>query len=163
MKQLRAAALVFLAVAMPACDGDGVTDPGIADLVGTWSGSSFTFTRVANPAHQVDLINHLGGTLSLTIHSNQTFTGSINLPDQTPGPLPIGGSLEVDAEAGTLDVRFNQLTLSYGLFTDFTADYTLTANGQVLTWSFGPVPFDFPQNPEEGEEPAVAVAVLTRV
>jgi hypothetical protein len=162
MYRTRAIALLVVAGLVAGCNGDSVTDPPTG-IVGSWNAASFTFTAVANPAHQVDLINDLGGSMNLTIQADGTFTGTVHLPDVTPFPLPIGGTVEVNEAAGTLDVHFNEQTLSYGLFTDFTADFTLDETGQILTWSFGPVPFAFPQNPDAGEEPAMAVVVLTRV
>jgi hypothetical protein len=68
----------------------------------------------------------------------------------------------LDAAGNTVDVAFNQTTLNYGLFHDFTAAFTLDETRSVFTWSFGPTPFDFPQNPDAGEEPAMAVVVLAR-
>ena len=50
----------------------------------------------------------------------------------------------------------------YDLFTDFDAEFTLDEARRILTWSFGPTPWDFPQNPEVGAEAAMVVFVLTR-
>jgi hypothetical protein len=162
MKHLRAPGLLLLATTFAGCGGDSTGPTDFDDLVGSWAAQHFLFTSVANPSHQLDLITHMGGAMDLVIHANGTFSGTIFLPDVTPFPLPIGGSLILDSDAGTLDVRFNQQTLSYGLFSDFVADFTLDASGNVLTWSFGETVFDFPQNPDVGEEAAVAVVVLGR-
>ncbi len=163
MKPSRSSLLLLLsAVVLTGCDGDSVTGLSLGDLAGQWTASSFTFTSVANPAHTVDLIADMGGSMTLNLQADGSFTGTINLPGVTPGGLPIGGTVTMDEEAATMDVRFNQTTLGYGLFQDFVAAFTLDEARRTLTWSFGPTAFNFPQNPEVGEEAAMAVVVLTR-
>ena len=154
--------LLLTAAGLTACGDDSVTGLSLKDLAGQWTASSFTFTSVANPAHRVDLIGDMGGTMTLSILANGTFSGTINLPGVTPFSLPIGGTVTLDEAAATMDVRFDELTLSYGLFNDFVAAFTLDEARRILTWSFGPTPFNFPQNPAVGEEAAMALVVLTR-
>jgi hypothetical protein len=154
--------LVLSAVLLTGCGDDSVTGLSLRDLAGQWTASSFTFTSVANPSHRMDLIGDMGGTMTLSILANGTFSGTMNLPGVTPFSLPIGGTVALDEAAGTMDVRFDELTLSYELFNDFVAAFTLDEAKRILTWSFGPTPFNFPQNPAEGEEAAMAVVILTR-
>lgn len=163
MKRQRSSVLLVLsAVLLTGCGEDSVTGLTLRDLAGLWTASGFTFTSVANPAHRIDLIADMGGSMTLSILANGSFSGTINLPGVTPFSLPIGGTVTLDAAGGTMDVSFDELTLSYGLFNDFVAAFTLDEAKRILTWSFGPTPFDFPQNPAEGEEPAMAVVILTR-
>ncbi len=167
MDRSRARTLVVLPAVLVAalaagCDDDSVTGLTLRDLAGDWAASAFTFTSVADPSHQIDLIANLGGSMTLIMQNNGSFTGTVFLPDVTPIPLPIGGTVALDAAAGTMAVSFDQQTLGYGLFDDFVAEFTLDETRRILTWSFGPTPFDFPQNPEVGEEAAMALVVLTR-
>jgi hypothetical protein len=163
MKRLSAPGLLLLAATvLTSCGDDDVTGLTLRSLSGSWTASSFAFTSVAHPAHRVDLIADLSGSLTLNLQANGTFTGTIHLPGTTPIPLPIGGTVGLDADAGTMDVRFNQQTHAYGFFNDFLAHFTLDAGRTTLTWDFGPTPWDFPQNPGTGEEPATARVVLTR-
>jgi hypothetical protein len=163
LKRHRSPVLVLLtAVLLPGCGDDSVTGLSLRDLAGQWTASSFTFTSVANPSHRIDLIGDMGGTMTLSILANGSFSGTINLPGVTPFSLPIGGTVTLDAAANTMDVSFDELTLSYGLFNDFVAAFTLDEARRILTWSFGPTPFDFPQNPAVGEEAAMALVILTR-
>ncbi len=158
------ASVLLLALSVPllgGCDEDSVTGLTVKDLAGTWNVTSFAFTSVANPALKQDLID-AGGSMTLVIQSDGSFSGTFNLPGVTPGALPIAGTVSLDEEAGTMHVRFSEATLIYGLFTDFDAEFTLDEARRILTWSFGPTPFDFPQNPEVGDEAAMVVVVLTR-
>jgi hypothetical protein len=153
-------ALAAVLVLLAGCsDSTGIT---VEDMAGTWRASSFTFTSVSDPNHQVDLVEDEGITFQITINSDETFNGFLSVPSLSPLPLPIGGVLEIHSGAGTLDVRFNEQTLGYGLVHDFTAHFTIDSSRQLMVWTYDDTTFDFPQNPDVGAEPAVADLVLDR-
>lgn len=162
MKSIKTAAILLLSVAaISACDDDddpiGIT---FSDLVGSWSAQSFVYASADNPALAIDVIGTLNGDLDLTVASNQTFTGTVNVPNLTPGPLPIGGSLALDTGTGTVSVDFDAQTESYDLFEDFTADYQMSSDRNTLTWTYEGTTFDFDQDGDE--EDAVVTVVLIR-
>lgn len=160
MKFIRTVAIVLMsAAAITACDDDD--DPTTVTFdafVGSWTAQSFVYASAENPALAVDVIGTLNGTLDVNIASNQTFTGTIDIPNQTPGPLGIGGSLSLNSGQGTIDVDFDAQTESYGFLEDFTADYDISSDGNTVTWTYDGTSFDF--DGDQIEEDAVVTVVL---
>lgn len=145
MKLLRTASvLVLSAFALTACD-EGVTDVEVADLAGTWNATQFEYTDQEYSTFSIDAISDAGGSVSLTVQESGAFVGTINIPNLTPGELPIGGTLSINGDS--LVVDFDANTESYGLFSDFTASFDL--DGDVLTFVNDDTTFDFPDTLEE--------------
>ena len=162
MKLLRTASVLALsAFALTGCD-EGVTDVQVSDLAGTWNATQFEYTDNENPTFSIDAISDAGGSVSLTVQESGAFVGTINIPNLTPGELPIGGTLSIDG--GNLVVDFDAQTESYGLFSDFTASFDLA--GDVLTFVNDDTSFDFPDTLEEqagiGAREAVPATLSTR-
>lgn len=161
MKLLRATSvLVLSALALTACDdGDDPTDVvTTADLAGSWTATQFEYSDDTGdaPGLGIDAID-LGGSVILNVQSSGAFTGTINIPQLTPGELPIGGTIAV-IDQENLSIDFNATTESYGLFGDFDASFTLV--GDVLTFVNDDTSFDFPDAIEPTPRGAVA-ATLT--
>ncbi|HUE77052.1 MAG TPA: hypothetical protein VMM83_03855 [Longimicrobiales bacterium] len=155
-------ALVMAAALFAACDDTG-TDPVVmADLAGSWEASSFRYTDAENSQITLDIITDAQGSLTLDITSTGAFTGLVIIPGVTPeGGYPVGGTLTLDADAGTIFVDFN--AASEALFSDFTATFTLNEAGNILTWTNPDTSFDFPDSFDpRGEVAAVLVVVLEK-
>ncbi len=163
MKLYRSAGALLVAAALfSACDDTG-TDPIVtADLAGSWEASSFRYTDAENSQLSLDIITQAQGSLDLDITSTGAFTGLVIIPGTTPEEgVPVGGTLTVDGEAGTVFVDFNAATEP--IFSDFTATFTLNEARTILTWTNPDTSFDFPdQIDPRGEVAAVLVVVLEK-
>lgn len=83
---------------------DGITEPGtlsIADLTGSWQGTSFSSTSMADSTEVFDLIGN-GGAIYFSIQAQGTFSGIIELPGALVGfpdlpavTFPLGGLIEL--------------------------------------------------------------------
>lgn len=162
MKLYRSAGALLMAGAfLTACDTG--TDPDVmADFAGSWEASSFRYTDAENSEITLDIITQAQGSLDLQIDANGDFDGLVIIPGVTPDDgFPVGGTLTLDADAGTVFVDFNAATEP--LFSDFTADYTLNEARTILTWTNPDTSFDFPdQFDPRGEVDAVLVVVLEK-
>ena len=151
MKFVRSVSVLALsAIAFTACE-EGVTDVEISDLAGFWNATQFEYADVSGdtvcPGElEIDAIATGGGTLTLDVADGGSFTGSINIPNLTPGPLDIGGTISLLSQE-ELHIDFNDQTEGYGLFGDFDADFTLVDD--VLTFVNEETTFDFPDALEE--------------
>jgi Lipocalin-like domain len=134
-------ALVGLATAV-AC-GDAVAPE---DIAGTWSATSFVFTRVADTGDTIDIIG-AGGSVSITFNANGTYSITFDVdgaPDTSTGSYAIDGSTitldegTVDEVSGTIDLSGNTLTLR------------ITSG------------LEFEFNDSGMDEPATLIAVFTR-
>lgn len=165
MKLFRSAGALLMTTALfTACDDTG-TDPIVmADIAGSWEASSFRYSDASNSQLSLDIITQAQGSLVLDITSTGAFTGTVNIPGTTPeGGLDVGGTLTLDADAETIDVDFNTATEQAGLFSDFTAAFSLSEAGDILTWTNSDTSFDFPdQIDPRGEVDAVLVVVLEK-
>jgi uncharacterized protein YhdP len=159
-----AGALLMSAALFTACDDTG-TDPIVmADIAGSWEASSFRYTDASNSSLSLDIITQAQGSLDVTIQSSGAFSGTVIIPGTTPDDgLPVRGTLTLNADAGTIDVDFDATTEGFGLFSDFTAAFTLNEAGTILTWTNSDTSFDFPdQIDPRGEVDAVLVVVLEK-
>lgn len=174
MKLHRAAgALALLGTLLAGCD-DGGTEPGIvtADLAGSWDASSFRYTDANDPSLSFDIITQAQGTLHLDIAESGAFNGQVRIPGVTVHPetgetitVDVAGTIEVTSST-TVDVDFDAATEAMGLFSDFTATFTLNEARTQLTWTNPDTSFDFP-DALEGDNPrgsvdAVLVVVLEK-
>ena len=149
MKSLRTATVLVLSLfVLTACDDDDTTSAEVADLAGAWNTTQFEYTDNANPTFSLDVISTLGGSLTIDVTESGSFTGSVDIPNVTPGPLPIGGTFSINGDS--LSVDFNAQTEAYGLVDDFDAAFTLSGGGNVLTLTNDDVMYDFDDTLEAG-------------
>ncbi len=172
MKFLRTASVLALAVfafTATACDDSSTTGVEIADLEGMWTATQFEYSDNATPSFAIDAVSDAGGSVTLDVAADGSFTGTISIPGLTVNPttgetitLPIGGTISVDGDS--LSVNFNAETEAYGLFGDFDASFEL--NGDVLTFVNTDSSFDFPDALEEqagiGARGEVSATLTTR-
>ena len=160
MSNARTTALVLLtAAAIPACaDQHDPTSITFDDLVGSWTAQSLVYASHDNSALAIDVIGTLDGDLELTIRSDRSFVGSIAVPGQTQGRVPIGGTVDLNMGIETIRVDFDPQTEAGGILEDFTADYDLSSGGDVLTWTYDDARFDF--DGDGVEEDATVTVVL---
>lgn len=152
MKFVRAVSVLAVsAFAFAACD-NGSDDVVIADFEGSWDASQFEYEDDTGdaPGFGIDAISDAGGSVSLDVEADGSFTGTINIPGLTPQELPIGGTISLvssNGNQGEIHIDFNQTTESYGLFGDFNATFTLV--GDELEFINHSTMFDFPDSVEE--------------
>ena len=151
MKFVRSLSVVLLATfALAACDEDS-TGVEIADLAGLWTATEFSYNDQTGdyPGFGIDAVSAtVGGTVTLDVAEDGTFTGTLRIPGLTVNPatgetvtIPIGGSISlIDDE--TLSIDFDAQTEQLGFFGDFDADFTLTDN--TLTFVNEDTTFDYP-------------------
>lgn len=137
----QALALVGLATAV-AC-GDAVAPE---DLAGTWSATSFVFTRVANTSETVDIIG-AGGSVSITFNANGTYSITFD----------VGG--EMDTSSGSYAIDGSTLTLDEGTQDEVSGTIDLSGNTLTLRITSG---LEFEFNDSGVDEPATLVAVFAR-
>jgi hypothetical protein len=143
MKVLRAASVLLLAgLSLTACDDDA-TSVEIADLAGFWTATSFAYTDASIPTLSADAVA-LGGTVTMDVQADGSFSGNIDIPNLTPGSLPIGGTISI-LDSETLRVDFDATTEAYNLFGDFDATFDLDGDDLDITSN---TTFDFPDDIE---------------
>ena len=169
MKFLRTVGVLALsAFVFTACDD--ATGVEVADLEGNWSATQFEYIDSNVSGFSLDAISDAGGSLTLDVAADGSFTGTLSIPGLTVNPntgetitLPIGGSFSINGD--TLSIDFDSTTEGYGLFGDFDATFTL--DGDVLTFTNPATTFDFPDAIEEaagiGARPAVDVSLEVRL
>ncbi|MFC1628052.1 hypothetical protein ACFL3H_02925 [Gemmatimonadota bacterium] len=84
MRVLRTVSAIALVVAFTVGCSESTSsddDITIGDLVGTWVAQSMVYTAVGNPAQQYDLVADGGGSMTMVIGADGTFTGTTILPD----------------------------------------------------------------------------------
>ncbi|MGK7310939.1 MAG: hypothetical protein ACN0LA_01765 [Candidatus Longimicrobiales bacterium M2_2A_002] len=148
MKFLRTASVLVLAVfAAAACDDDDdATGLVVSDLSGNWNVTQFEYTDNGNTAFSVDVITDLGGTVTLNVASDGSFTGTIEVPAAQTGQVPMAGTFTISG--GTLNIDFTGQASMAGLVSDIAAAYTLSGN--TLTLTNDDVNYDFPDSIEIG-------------
>ena len=128
------ATLSLLALATPALIGCGdATGLDPVELAGTWNAIEYRLTNPANTAQSVELIA-AGGSLTLVIRADSTYTATI----QEPGGAP-------DTQSGTVEIRGDTLTISesgQGSPTPFMA----RRSGDTLTMTTSDEEYDFDQD-----------------
>lgn len=118
--------------AIVACGGS--SGPSADSLVGTWiaspaHASTFVeFVDKSNPSAKVELIA-LGGTVTLTLKQDKTFTLTVSIPGQSP-----------EADQGTWSSSSDVLTLTYSPTSNMQFDLGLSGN--TLSLGGADAPFD---------------------
>lgn len=166
-------AMMAVCAALVACDGssDGGSGGGddggggdtgltIADFAGTWAAALFRLTSVENTLNAFELIA-LGGSLTVTVAADGTFTGSATGIDLTAVPptmttIPLSGQF-VLVDQTTLTIDFIPEVPPF--FTDETMTFTL--EGNTLALHDDATTFDFDGNGTE--DPAIFDGILNRL
>jgi hypothetical protein len=142
-----------LAAALAAGCGDNGTGPGgevtVADLVGTWRATTFSFTSQANASQSFDLIVQ-GGRMTLTVASDSTYTMVLAPPGEVP-----------DIVTGALVVEEGFLLVTDNSVPGETIAFTMNLSGNRLELVTDEAEFDF--DGDGVDEPAVLTIVLQRV
>ncbi len=107
-------------------------DITIGDLVGTWTAQSVVYTAVGNPAQQYDLVAG-GGSLTMVITADGTFTGTTILPDVMTWEYT--GTLTVLNKTLTQDFDEEGIPTLTWTITAF-ADNSMTIGGAQGPWDF---------------------------
>ncbi len=107
-------------------------DITIGDLVGTWTAQSVVYTAVGNPTQQYDLVAG-GGSLTMVITADGTFTGTTILPDVMTWEYT--GTLTVLNKTLTQDFDEEGIPTLTWTITAF-ADNSLTIGGAQGPWDF---------------------------
>lgn len=133
-----------LGIGAACSDDEGIT---IADLVGTWDATQFTLSN-PNGVQSLDLIA-AGGSFTLTVAANGSFTGEQSLLGQT------------DTFAGTIVLTGNNtMTLVDATDPSDETDLMYTLNGDQLAITSTDITFDWDGN--DVDDPAELEAVLQR-
>lgn len=148
MKLARSFVAIMAIAALTACDDDDDptdTDPNIA---GTYTVTEFRYTADQTGGPSVDLASIPAGSggpygiLTMTVASDNSFTGSLKLPTSTgPQTFPIGGDIEFTG-GSNVRIDFNAATDALGQLDDFE-DGTLTMSGNTITIILPDVTFDY--------------------
>ena len=143
--------IALLASVAVGCSDSGTTtgpagEATPAQLVGTWVGSSYLVTSVANTAVSADLFD-LGMTLSITF-TETSFTGVSTFP----------GELDENF-SGTYTISGNQITtVEVGITTPEIFTYSLV--GSILTMSGDDETYDFSNGVGNPQEEAVTFVMI---
>jgi len=105
-------------------------DVTVNDLVGAWNATQLQFTNVANTAQVFDLVAN-GGTFTLTLQSNGSFSGTQSLAGQTEN---FSGTVTVSNAVLTLAEATETLAFTITAYDGSTI--TLHSNTNV-SWDFG--------------------------
>lgn len=150
----RATALLMSAalLAGAACSDDDPTGPDDAELfVGTFVATSMIFTPDGGGS-PIDVIP-FGASLTVTIDAQGDFSWTLTPPGQ-PAENEVG-TLDVDASAHTVTVDFQDPEAD-----DIFADYSFSADGEVLTLQADDVQFDL--NQDGVDDPASVQVIMER-
>ncbi len=140
--------LSLLALTTPVLIGCGdATGLDPVELAGTWNAIEYRFTNPANTAQTVELIA-LGGSLSILIRADSSYTATI----QEPGDVP-------ETRRGTVEIRGDTLTISESGQGSPTP-YMARRSGDTLTMTTSDEDFDFDQ--DGTDDPADVRIVLVR-
>ncbi len=148
MKRMRIVSVLAAAavtVTAACSESNGVDDLTLADLVGTWNATQFVLTNQSNASQSFDLIQN-GGSFTITVAANGTFTGQQSL---------LGF---VDAFAGTVTISGNVLTLTDSEDPTDVTEIVASLSGNTLTLTSSDLAFDF--DFDDVDEAADLLAVL---
>lgn len=145
MKLARSFVAIMAVAALAACGDDPIDeDP---DIAGVYTVSEFRYTADEG-GQSVDLAGIPEtsggpyGILSMTVATDNSFTGSLKLPTPTgPVTFPIGGDIEFTG-GNTIRIDFNEATDALQQLDDFE-DGTFSLVGNTLTIVLPNVTFDF--------------------
>jgi hypothetical protein len=144
-------------------DGDGdpttltivyrrsAANPALNDLLGAWSATGMSFTNLANPSQQVDMIA-AGGYFTMKVATGGVLSVVIGLP----GDEEAGG-----VRTGTVSLSGDSLLVTLPSDPDPTSKMGWSLVGGVLTLSMSPNYFDF--DGDGSGEAARMELVLVRV
>lgn len=136
MKLSRAFVILMAAGALAACDEDE-DDP--INLAGVYVVSEFRYTADSG-APSVDLASIPAaqggpyGILSMTVASDNSFTGTLKLPTAGgPQTFPAGGQITLDGD-DQITIDFDAATDALGILDDFeVGTYSFVSNTLTIT------------------------------
>ena len=135
---------IILAAAIGCSDSTGIEPDQIA---GTWTATQVVFTSLTNSSVTIDWIA-LGGTFTLTIRSDGTFTAVTRDPDGT-----------TDTDVGDINVAGTVLTIADSGSGSPTA-FVAVRNGDSMTLTTTDEEIDF--DGDDADDPASLRIVLRR-
>jgi len=110
--------------------GCGGTEPSTNPLVGTYSATVFQFTRSGQSA--TDLLA-AGGSMTISINSSNTTSGSLNIPASVTGGAPFVASMAGTAVLSGSTVQFQQAADTFIRDLDWTfLGGSLTVTNQLV-------------------------------
>lgn len=145
MRLMRQAVFAGLVAAAAAgCGSDG-TGPSPDTLTATWNATKAQFVSVANPAQMAEVVG-MGGSVTLTLNANNTFT----MTTMTPGH-------PMEQLTGTWSSSIDVLTLHHG---SGTSQFEMTHSGNTLTLMGAHGSFDV--NGDNADEEVTINLTMTR-
>lgn len=138
---------IFSTIALVALVGCGdATGLDPADVAGSWTAQTWTFTNLANTSQTVEVIS-LGAAFSLTLREDSTFTATITL------------GADISTDSGTYATTAATITISEsGQGSPMT--WGVVRDGSTMTFTSNTSEFDF--DDDNVEELATEVIVLTK-
>ncbi len=115
-------AAVAIVSTLAACGDDGLIDPD--PIVGAYTAT--TFRATASGQQEIDVLAR-GGSLTITIGSNNTTTGSLTIPANVTGAAAIQASM-----AGTIERNGNGVTFEQTADT-FVRDLNWTVANNTIS------------------------------
>ena len=107
------------------------------NIVGTWHGTKFEVTSVANPATKVELVSQ-GLTITVVFNANLTYVTTLTAPGQAP-----------EVSSGTYVLTASSLTLTATGSPPEVTTFAVTLSGNTLTATGGAINFDFGSGTDE--------------
>jgi len=138
----------MIAIAAIECSDSGPEQVTVADLAGTWSATQFRITDESGALQPFDIVQLLG-SLSITVTSNGSFTGTLKATGFSD-PVPVAGSISIQGTSLTI-------TFTQGLDQPISGEFVLSGDDLTITGSGLTVSF-------EGEtiESATVILVMRR-
>ena len=125
--------LPMIAIVAIECSDSGPEQVTVADLAGTWSATQFRITDESGVVPSFD-IKQLLGSLTITVTSNGSFTGTFKatgLSDE----VPVAGSISILGTSLTI-------TFTQGLDQPISGEFVLNGDDLTITGSGLTVEFE---------------------
>jgi hypothetical protein len=143
-------------------DDDPPAGPNVSQFAGTWNATAITYTSLGTPTRTLNVFTAANARLNMVIASDGTFSGTFNLPQLSPQPIPMTGRITLQGtNMGAIDFTWPaavEASPTGPPITDFTATYTLSGN--QLTFTRPTTVFQFPG--QAAAENSSLVIAMTR-
>jgi len=142
--------LPMIAIVAIECGDSGPEQVTVADLAGTWRATEFSIDDDDDVIPKFDVVQELLGSLTITVTSNGSFTGTLKATAFSD-PVPVAGSITI--QGMSLTIAFTQ-----GLDQPIAGDFALSGDDLTITGSGLTVTF-------EGEtiDSATVILVMRRL